>query len=126
MEDFTVDVPTNSTGKMGIDHGPWTYPLFPQISMGGSPATPYIYDSRPHTEDMYQAIRFWYNQEEKERIRCGSIGRDWAIENGFTHKGMCDAMINGIDTCFENFKPRERHTMIKVSPEPNYPTGVIV
>ena len=127
LADFTTEIPSNSTGKMGIDHGPWTYPMFPQISLGGSPSTPYIYDSRPEVEDIYQGIKFWYKQGHEERKRCGSIGRDWGIENGFTAKGMCDAMEIGIDTCFETFKPRDRYTLIDTdNKQPKYPTGVLV
>ena len=88
--------------------------------------TPYIYDSRADVEDIYQGLRFWYNQGQEERSRCGLIGRDWAIENGFTKNNMCDTMMNGIETCFENFEPRKRYTLIKTSdPKPVYPSGVI-
>ena len=63
-------------------------------------------------------------QKRKEK---GLVGRNWAIENGFTHKGMCDAMTNGIEACLKNFKPVESYELIDMSkPKPNYPTGVLV
>ena len=48
----------------------------------------------------------------EERKRRGKVGRDWAIENGFTHKAMCDYSINAIDICFKSFKPRQRYILI--------------
>ena len=54
-------------------------------------------------------------------------GRKWAIENGYSSKGMCNEMIKSIDGCFENWKPRERYSLIDVStPKPKYPDGIII
>ena len=54
-------------------------------------------------------------------------GREWAIENGFTSKGMCNEMIKSIEGCFKNWKPRKRYTLIDVNaPEPVYPDGILI
>ena len=127
VKDFTAEVPTNSTGLMGEQHGPWTYPLWPNPSMQGSPMTPYIYDSRPTTEDITTALKFWYNAGDEERKRCGLIGRDWAIENGFTAKGMSDDTALAISTCLENFKPTRKYSIINTQDErPVYPSGALI
>jgi glycosyltransferase involved in cell wall biosynthesis len=127
VKDFTAEVPSNSTGLMGEQHGPWTYPLWPNPSMQGSPMTPYIYDSRPTTEDITTALKFWYNAGDEERKRCGLIGRDWAIENGFTAKNMADDTAHAIKTCIDNFKPRERFTIINTQDKrPVYPSGALI
>ena len=40
---------------------------------------------------------------------------------------MCNAMENGIDTCFETFTPRDRYKLIDTdNKQPKYPTGVLV
>ena len=54
------------------------------------------------------------------------IGREWAIKNGFNSKGMCQAFIDSVVTCFENFKPRERFTVLNTEdPKTFYPDGII-
>ena len=127
VNDFSEDVPSNSTGMMGEEHGPWTYPLWPNPSLQGSPMTPYIYDSRPTTEDITTALKFWYDAGDEERKRCGMIGRDWAIENGFTSKNMADDTAHAIQTCLDNFKPREKYTIINTQDKrPVYPSGALI
>jgi glycosyltransferase involved in cell wall biosynthesis len=127
IKDFTAEVPSNSTGMMTEEHGPWTYPLWPNQSIQGSPTTPYIYDSRPTIEDIALGLRYWYDAGAAERKRCGSIGRDWAIENGFSAKNMCDTTANAISTCLENFKPRQRYAIIDTSKlKQKYPIGDLI
>lgn len=127
LKDFCLETPSNSTGLMGEQHGPWTYPLWPNPSLQGSPLTPYIYDSRPMIQDIATALKFWYNAGREERKRCGSIGRDWAIENGFTAKNMADSTAIAIDAGMNNFKPREKFVVIDTNePKPKYPSGELV
>jgi len=127
LKDFCLETPSNSTGLMGEQHGPWTYPLWPNPSLQGSPLTPYIYDSRPTIEDIATALKFWYNAGREERKRCGSIGRDWAIENGFTAKNMADSTAIAIDSGINNFKPRQKYSVIDTSaPKPKYPSGDLI
>tara|TARA_R110001606_G_scaffold34013_2_gene100859 strand:- start:10004 stop:11437 length:1434 start_codon:yes stop_codon:yes gene_type:complete len=127
IDDFTAERPSNSTGMMTEEHGPWTYPLWPNQSIQGSPQTPYIYDSRPTIEDIALGLRFWYDAGKEERERCGSIGRDWAIENGFTAKDMCNDTALAIQTCLENFTPRNRYVIIDAAtPQIKYPVGDLI
>ena len=127
VEDFTAEVPSNSTGMMTEEHGPWTYPLWPNQSIQGSPSTPYIYDSRPTIEDIATALKFWYDAGDKRRKWCGSVGRDWAIENGFSSENMCNTTATAISTCLENWTPRKRYTIIDTAtPKPKYPVGDLI
>ena len=127
VSDFTADIPSNSTGQLSKEYGEWTYPLWPQMNLQGSPMTPYIYDSRPSVQSIEEGLKFWYSMGRDERKRRGKVGREWAIKNGFTSKGMCDAMMNGIDNCFENFTPRERYTLIDTGAEPvKYNRGILI
>ena len=127
IKDFTENVPSNSTGLMGEKHGCWTYPLWPNQSIQGSPSTPYIYDSRPTIEDITTALKFWYDAGPEERKRCGSVGRDWAIENGFSSKNMCDTTATAITTCLENYTPRQRYAIIDTATKPpKYPIGDLI
>ena len=127
VEHLTAKIPSNSTGKISKDHGPWTYPLWPNQSLQGSPPTPYIYDSRPVVRDIISGLKYWHNMTREERKIKGKIGRDWAIENGFTAKGMCAEVINSFENCFENWKPLENFEIINTNEvEPNYPSGVLI
>ena len=82
------------------------------MNLQGSPLTPYIYDSRPSIDSIADAIYYWYNKSNEEREANGLKGREWAIENGFTQKGMCDAFKEAVETTFNNFTPRKKYTII--------------
>ena len=118
VKHFTAEIPSNSTGEISKDHGVWTYPLWPQMNLQGSPATPYIYDSRPSVDQIAEGIAYWYNMTAEERKAKGLAGRNWAIENGFTQKGMCDAFKESVEIAFNNFTPRARYTITDTSEEP--------
>jgi glycosyltransferase involved in cell wall biosynthesis len=126
-DDFTSELPSNSTGKMSKEHGEWVYPLWPNQSLQGSPPTPYIYDSRPTIGDITKALEYWYHMPIQDRIRKGIAARNWAIDNGFTDIGMCNAMMDAIDTCLKTFVPRETYELFDMSEEkPKYPSGVLL
>ena len=126
IKHFTEDVPSNSTGLISKEHGEWTYPMYPQLSLQGSPPTPYIYDSRPSIDDIQKGLEYWYNMSKEERKSKGLAGRKWAIENGFTQKGMCNAMIHAIDSCFDSFQSRQSYKLIDMNKEkPVYPIGAL-
>ena len=48
----------------------------------------------------------------EQRVVKGLAGREWAIESGFTTDAMCKTTSESIDTCFSNFKPRSKYTLI--------------
>jgi len=126
LEDFTADVPSNSAGKQSLNSGPWTFPLFPNMSLQGSPQTPYIYDSRPTISDITRGLNHWYNMSKADRARLGAEGRTYLIEQGFTEEAMCSEFAKSVDTCFENFKPRTKFELIDTSVKYEKSIGALV
>ena len=128
VKHLTDKVPSNSTGELSTEHGEWTLPLWPQLNLQGSPTTPYIYDSRPSIPQIANQLKVWYDLGREERKRRGLVGRKWAIKNNFTAKGMAEAFETAVDTCFEEFKPREKVYFTNITKEvkPTYPIGEII
>mgnify|MGYP003635770286 CR=1 FL=1 len=112
IKHFSAEIPSNSTGKLSKHPGAWTYPLWPQLNLQGSPLTPYIYDSRSSIDQIQAGIKHWYDMPSEQRVVKGLAGREWAIESGFTTDAMCKTTSESIDTCFSNFKPRSKYTLI--------------
>ena len=110
-EDY-VELGSNHRGEY-TQHGEWVKPIFPSnISLCGSPLTPYIFDDRCSYEDAGEALFEWYETGPKERERCGEIGRQFVLNEGkMTGKHLSDSFIKNIETCFEKWKPREKYIM---------------
>jgi len=110
-EDY-VKLKSNHRGEYK-EHGEWVKPIFPSnISLCGSPQTPYIFDDRCQYEDAGEALLEWYNVGTEERERCGEVGRQFVLNEGrMTGKHMSDSFIENIETTFENWKPREKYTL---------------
>jgi len=126
LEDFTADVPSNASGEQSKNCGPWTYPMYPNMSLQGSPQTPYIYDSRPTVKDIATGLNHWYHMSKSERSQCGASGRTYLISEGFTEVGMCSEFEKSVDTCFENFTPRPKFELIDPSIKYEKPIGALV
>ena len=125
-EHLTSEIPSNSTGKISKEHGEWVYPLWPNLSLQGSPPTPYIYDSRPDINEISEGLKFWYKMDSEERKRRGLLGREWAIENGFTKFGMCNEMSKSIMQFFNKWQKPEKFSLKKINKQKlNYPAGVL-
>ena len=110
-----ANFPSNHRGTYK-KHGKWVLPVYPSnSSIVGSPATPYIFDSRCKAEDAADRIMELYNMSSKERKEIGKAGRDWAIsdEAGFTSKGMSQRIIEGMDELFDTWEPREKFEFLK-------------
>ena len=123
---FTAEIPSNSNKQMSTEYGEWAFPVWPQINLQGSPATPYIYDSRPNVVDVARRLKEVHDLGREEINRRGLVGREWAIKQGFNSKGMCDAFIQSVNGCFENWKSRERFVLLDTkAPKLEYPTGII-
>ena len=53
-------------------------------------------------------------------------GRQWAIENGFSKSGMCNAMSKSILKFFSRWQIPSKFELRKINREKlNYPTGVL-
>ena len=111
-EDY-VELKSNHRGTYK-EHGEWVKPVFPSnISLCGSPMTPYIFDDRCQYEDAGDALLNWYNVGPEERERCGEVGRHWVKGDDakMTSKHLSDGFIKAIETTFENWKPRKKYTL---------------
>ena len=128
VKDLSEKVPSNSTGEVSKEWGKWTYPLWPQMNLQGSPMTPYIYDSRVTVKSITDGLKWWHSMGNAQREECGEEGRKWAIENNFTSEGMCNAMTESIDNILEKWTPRKRFTLINMNNHkiPTYPDGALI
>ena len=69
--DFDADFPSNHRGTY-TKCGDWAVPVFPSnISLAGSPPTPYIFDDRANPEDVANAIKTIYELGPDERKKRG-------------------------------------------------------
>lgn len=118
---FSKDFPSNHRGTYK-NHGAWAFPVFPtNISIQGSPVTPYISSDRVRPEDAALQIITVYNLGKEERQKIGLLGRTWALseEAGFTSENQGDRVIEAFDKLFETWKPREKFELININSIPN-------
>ncbi len=96
--------------------GPWATPVWSRAqALAGSVPTPYIWDDRVDLEDVSEAILKVYNTPKKERKANALIGREHFMnESGLSHTNMCNQLVNGIESVFENWKPRQRFEVFKI------------
>lgn len=114
--EYSKDFPTNHKGKYKT-HGKWALPVYPSnISIQGSPMTPFISDDRCRPEDAAEQINKLYNMSPEERKSRGLKGREWALnEAGLTGKMMGEKAITFIDELFDTWKPREQYELINAT-----------
>ena len=113
--EFNSDFPSNHRGTYK-KHGEWALPVYPSnLSLVGSPKTPYIWDDRCNPEDAAKQIKALYDMGDKERKRIGKIGRKWVLgdEAGFTAEKMSNKVIDGMDELFQKFKPKAKFSFTK-------------
>ncbi len=96
--------------------GPWAYPVWSRAqALAGSVPTPYIWDDRVDLEDVADAILKAYNTPKEERKSNALVGREHFINKaGLNHTNMCQTLIDGIESTFENWKPRQRFEVFKI------------
>lgn len=114
--DFDADFPSNHRGTY-TKHGEWAEPVFPSnISLAGSPLTPYIFDDRCSPEDLANAIAKVYMLGKEERLRRGIEGRNWAMsdEAQMSASNMTKNIIESMNEAFDKFKPRKEFDIIKI------------
>ena len=112
---FDDKIPSNHRGTY-TKHGDWALPVYPtNLSLVGSPQTPYIYDDRCSFEDASNRIMELYKMGDKERKARGKKGMEWALsdEAGFTSQKMSNRIIEGLDELFGTWKPREKFEFLK-------------
>ena len=114
--DFTKDFPSNHFGTYK-KHGEWAVPVFPSnMSLVGSPTTPYIWDDRLDFRDLAKAIQSVYEMSSEDRKAKGLKGREWVTsdESGMSARMMCNNIISSINTTLSTFKPRKTFEFLKV------------
>ena len=111
-EDDYVELGSNHRGTYK-EHGEWVKPVFPtNISLCGSPQTPYIFDDRASYEDAGEALYEWYKAGPEERERCGELGRKWVMTDAkMTSEHLSNGFIESMDNAFDNWKPRKQYTL---------------
>jgi glycosyltransferase involved in cell wall biosynthesis len=115
--DFDADFPSNHRGTYK-KHGKWAFPVYPSnISIVGSPPTPYIFDDRCRWEDAAERLMEVYNLSKEERETRGLAGREWATseEAGFTSKHQANRFIKATDQLFNTWKPREKYELVNAN-----------
>ena len=99
-----------------VTHGEWVKPVWPRVqTMVGSLPTPYIIDDKVDVYEVADAIRYWYDKTPTERNECGLKGRkEFLGEMGLNHTNMCNTLVDGIETTFKNWKPKQRFNVYKI------------
>jgi hypothetical protein len=115
--DFNIDFPSNHRGTYK-KHGDWAFPVFPSnISIQGSPQTPYISADRCNPEQVAAKINSVYIINPEIRKSIGLEGRKWALsdEAGFTSYHQANRVIEALDELFTTWKPREKYELINAT-----------
>jgi glycosyltransferase involved in cell wall biosynthesis len=118
--DFTPEFPSNHFGKY-TDHGKWAVPVFPNnMSLVGSPTTPYIWDDKLDFRELATAIQKVYEMSPETRKENGLAAREWVTsdESGMSARVMCENVIKDIDLTLNTFKPRKSFEFIKTKEIP--------
>ena len=123
---FTEAFGSNHLGKYKTA-GKFSFPVFPRnVSLIGSPPTPYIFDDRCDFRDVADQLYNAYALKmgnEIEYIKLGEAAREWVTsdEAMMTAKNMSKNIIEGIDETFETWTPRSQFDLIKIEDyKPNY------
>jgi glycosyltransferase involved in cell wall biosynthesis len=99
-----------------VEAGKWAVPIWSRAqALAGSVPTPYIWDDRVDLHDVAEAIEKMYNIPKEQRKANALIGREFFInEAGLSHTNMCNQLVNGIESVFQNWKPRQRFEVFKI------------
>jgi glycosyltransferase involved in cell wall biosynthesis len=123
---FNEKFGSNHLGKYK-KHGKWAFPVFPSnISLIGSPPTPYIFDDRCDFRDVAKQLTSAYAlkmEDANEYTKLGEAAREWVTsdEAMMTAQNMCLNVIDGIDETFKSWTPRSVFDLIKIEDyKPNY------
>ena len=60
-------------------------------------------------------IRYWYDIPRDERKKKGLISRqEFLVVKWINAKNMCKTLVDGIETTFKNWKPKEKFNVYKL------------
>jgi glycosyltransferase involved in cell wall biosynthesis len=114
--ELTPEFPSNHFGTYK-KCGKWAVPVFPSnMSLVGSPITPYIWDDRLDFRDLANAINQVYELSPEERTKNGKAAREWVTsdESGMSARMMCNNVIRDIDLTLEKFTPKKSFELLLV------------
>jgi len=117
---FTEEFGSNHFGKYK-KCGEWALPVFPSnLSLIGSPPTPYIFDDRADFRDAADKIRELYDMGKEEYIKKGKAARQWVTsdEAMMTSENMSKNFVKYIDKTFDTWEPRAPYDFIKIDKLP--------
>jgi glycosyltransferase involved in cell wall biosynthesis len=99
-----------------VKAGEWATPVWSRAqALAGSVPTPYIWDDRVDVDEVAEKILEVYNTPKDVRKENGLKGREAFIgEMGLSHTNMCQTLVDGIESTFENWKPRQRFEVFKI------------
>jgi glycosyltransferase involved in cell wall biosynthesis len=99
-----------------VKAGEWATPIWSRAqALAGSVPTPYIWDDRVDVDEVAEKILEVYNTPKETRKENGLKGREAFINDmGLNHTNMCQQLENGIESVFENWKPRQRFEVFKI------------
>ena len=99
-----------------LEYGEWVKPVFSKVqTLVGSVPTPYIIDDKVDIYEVADAMKYWYDVTKEDRKKRGLAGREWMLnEGGLNHTNMCKTLSDGMETAFQNWKPKERFGLYKL------------
>jgi glycosyltransferase involved in cell wall biosynthesis len=123
---FTEQFGSNHFGKYK-KHGKWAFPVFPSnVSLIGSPPTPYIFDDRCDFRDVANQFSSAYAlkmEDANEYAKLGDAAYKWVTsdESMMTARKMAENVIDGVKETFDKWVPRPVFDFIKIEElEENY------
>jgi glycosyltransferase involved in cell wall biosynthesis len=101
--------------ESAVTWGEWVTPVWPTRSVNGSVPTPYIFDDKVDFDDVAPLIRYWYLMPKWQRKAWGLNGREWMMgDGGLSTQNMCQTLIDGIESTFENWKPKKKFELYSI------------
>jgi len=100
-----------------VEAGEWAYPIWSRAqTMAGSVPTPYIWDDKVDIIELSEKMMKVYNTPKSELESGGLKGREmFKGEMGLSIENMCQTLIDGVESTFENWKPRKRYELFKIA-----------
>jgi hypothetical protein len=95
--------------------GEWVFPVWPSnLSLQGSPATPYIFDDRVDYFEVADQLDWSFKEGREALTEYGQTGSQWIqSEAGMSMESMGGRFVEAIEGCFKNWTPRKRFEIYK-------------